>query len=106
MLKRIVFCIGASLVIFGSKAQDSTKSDPPASASAPFAFGDFGWLNGTSRKTSPPLIDNKCFTSDITLDLNYTRSNHNPIDNTVVGSTALARNNELQLSFLGFGADI
>ena len=75
-------------------------------ASQPFAFGDFSWLNGTSRKTSPPLIDNKYFTSDITLDLNYSHSYNNPIDNTVVGSTALSRNNELQLSFLGFGGDI
>jgi hypothetical protein len=68
-----------------------------APASEPFAFGDFSWLNGTSRKTTPALIDDKYFTSDITLDLNYTHSYNSPIDNTVVGSTALARDNELQL---------
>ena len=99
------------MIFFIGKGQDSPKRDTAAiaakePASAPFAFGDFGWLNGNSRKTSAPLIDSKYFTSDITLDLNYTRSNHNPIDNTVVGSTALARDNELQLSFLGFGGDI
>lgn len=86
--------------------KDTSGIEAKEPASAPFAFGDFTWLNGTSRKSTPPLIDSKYFTSDITLDLNYTRSNNNPIDNTVVGSTALARNNELQLSFLGFGGDI
>jgi hypothetical protein len=75
-------------------------------ASAPFAFADFSWLNGTSRKTSPPAFDSKYFTGDVTFDFNYSKSFNNPIDNTVVGSTALARNNELQLSFMGIGGDI
>ncbi|MBS1918483.1 MAG: outer membrane beta-barrel protein [Bacteroidetes bacterium] len=77
-----------------------------SAASEPFAFGDFSWLNGTSRKTSPPAFDSKYFTGDVTFDLNYTHSYNHPIDNTVVGSTALARNNELQLSFMGVGGDI
>lgn len=75
-------------------------------ASQPFAFGDFSWLNGTSRKTSPPAFDSKYFTGDVTFDFDYTHSYNAPIDNTVVGSTALARNNELQLSFMGVGGDI
>ncbi|HEY6901562.1 MAG TPA: outer membrane beta-barrel protein, partial [Puia sp.] len=75
-------------------------------ASEPFAFGDFSWLNGNSRKTSPPAFDSKYFTGDVTIDLNYSHSFNHPIDNTVVGSTALARDNELQLSFLGVGGDI
>jgi hypothetical protein len=80
--------------------------DSAEPASEPFAFGDFSWLNGTSRKTSPPAFDSKYFTGDVTFDFNYTHSYNNPIDNTVVGSTALSRNNELQLSFLGVGGDI
>ena len=40
------------------------------------------------------------------MDINYTHSFNNPNDNTVVGSTALARNNEIQLSALHFGGDI
>jgi putative OmpL-like beta-barrel porin-2 len=74
--------------------------------SAPFGYGDFSWMNGQSRKTSPAAFDSKYFTGDITFDLNYTGSFNHPIDNTVVGSTALSRDNELQLSFLGFGGDI
>jgi hypothetical protein len=37
--------------------------------------------------------------------VNYTASAANPIDNTVVGSTALSRNNEVTLAFVGFGGD-
>ena len=86
------------------KDGDSVAAKEPASA--PFAFGDFSWMNGTSRKTSDPAFDSKYFTGDVTFDFNYTHSYNNPIDNTVVGSTALARDNELQLSFLGVGGDI
>ena len=134
MLKRILCSVSTSLLVFSGFGQETASSvtqvkhpayekggglfnggfkkdtmgipAAPEPASQPFAFGDFSWLNGTSRKTTPPLIDSKYFTSDITLDLNYTHSYNNPIDNTVVGSTALARDNELQLSFLGFGGDI
>lgn len=89
--------------IFGSKNADTSEVKIPAAE--PFAFGDFTWLNGNSRKKTAPAFDSKYFTGDITFDLNYTQVNNNPIDNTVVGSTALARNNELQLSFAGIGGD-
>jgi len=93
------------------EAKDTATSDKKDSAvevkaSDPFAFGDFSWLNGTSRKTTPPAFDSKYFTGDVTFDFNYTHSYNDPIDNTVVGSTALARDNELQLSFMGVGGDI
>jgi hypothetical protein len=90
----------------GQTKDTSLGIEAKAPASEPFAFGDFSWLNGTSRKTSPPAFDSKYFTGDVTIDLNYTHSYNAPIDNTVVGSTALARDNELELSFLGFGGDI
>ena len=88
------------------KDKDTAGVEAKEKASDPFAFGDFSWLNGTSRKTSPPAFDSKYFTGDVTFDFNYTHSYNSPIDNTVVGSTALARNNELQLSFMGVGGDI
>jgi hypothetical protein len=70
----------------------------------PFAFGDFTWLNGNNRQKNT-LLDSKYFTGSITIDVNYTQSNHTPIDNTVVGSTALARNNEVQVAYVGLGGD-
>jgi len=98
-------------ILYAKKIKDTAALDKKDSAvevkaSDPFAFGDFSWLNGTSRKSSPPAFDSKYFTGDVTFDFNYTHSYNNPIDNTVVGSTALARNNELQLSFMGVGGDI
>jgi len=76
----------------------------PIAEPEPFAFADFSWLNGNNRQESK-LCDNKYFTGDFTVDVNYTRSNRNPIDNTVTGSTALARNNECTISFVGIGGD-
>jgi hypothetical protein len=81
-----------------SFAQDTTASFEP------FAWGDFTWLNGNSRQHSA-LLDGKYFTGQFLLDANYNLSNHHPIDHTVVGSTALARDNEFQVSHIGFGGD-
>jgi hypothetical protein len=39
------------------------------------------------------------------MDFNHTHSFNNPIDNTVVGSTALARDNEVQLAAMHIGGD-
>jgi hypothetical protein len=104
MSKRCLVVIYTLLRLGRGYGQDSVAARVPASE--PFAFGDFSWLNGNSRKTSPPAFDSKYFTGDVTLDLNYTHSFNHPTDNTVVGSTALARDNELQLSFMGVGGDI
>ncbi len=88
-----------------ASTKDSSVKEPAAApASEPFAWGDFSWMNGTDRQKSA-LLDSKYFTGTFTVDVNYTRSSHHPIDNTVVGSTALARDNETTVSFLGFGGD-
>jgi len=70
----------------------------------PFEGMDLTWLNGGDRRTSPTLAG-KYFTPTIMLDGNFTHSFNNPIDNTVVGSTALARNNEMQVSAVHIGGD-
>lgn len=70
----------------------------------PFAWGDFTWINGGSRQTSR-LLDNPYFTPQLDVDSNYTFSFNQPLDNTIVGSTATARHNELTLAFLGAGGD-
>lgn len=66
---------------------------------------DLSWANGNDRRTTNIWKDLKYFTPSILLDINYTSSFNKPNDNTVVGSTALARNNEVQLSALHFGGD-
>src|ERR1700744_1804392 len=75
----------------------------PAQAD-PFTYGDFTWLNGNDRRHAS-LIDSKYFTPTFMFDANYNYSNHNPIDHTVVGSTALARENEVQVSDIVIGGE-
>lgn len=86
----------------------SEKGVPPppggASSAEPFAWGDFAWLNGASRQTNR-VLDSRYFTPQLDIDVNYTYSFNRPIDNTIVGSTATARHNELMLAFLGVGGD-
>jgi hypothetical protein len=85
----------------------ATPTPAPAAeekASEPFAFGDFGWLNGANR-AHKAVLDTPYVTPEFLVDVNYTASQNQPIDNTVVGSTALSRNNEITLAFLGFGGD-
>jgi hypothetical protein len=71
----------------------------------PFQGIDQTWENGSDRRDSSVFKDMKYFTPSILMDINYNYSFNDPIDNTVVGSTALARHNELQLSALHFGGD-
>ena len=70
----------------------------------PFDGMDMSWQNGNDRRTQA-LLSSQHFTGNILMDVNATYSGNNPVDNTVVGSTALARNNEMQLSHLSFGGD-
>ena len=85
-------------------ATPTDTREAPTKAAEPFAFGDFTWLNGANRQHKA-VLDSEYFTGSFLLDVNYTASKANPIDNTVVGSTALSRNNEVTLAFLGFGGD-
>ena len=71
----------------------------------PFENIDMTWANGSDRREKNIWKDMKYFTPSLFLDVNYTHSFNNPNDNTVVGSTALSRNNEVQLSALHFGGD-
>lgn len=70
----------------------------------PFEGMDFTWQNGSDRRDSS-VFHNKYFVPSIMIDVNYTYSFNSPIDNTVVGSTTLARNNEMELSSANMGGD-
>ena len=100
------FRLGADAGTRGSRRR--LRPRPPApeeKPSEPFAFGDFTWLNGSEPPDTRRCSTRPYFTGSFLLDVNYTASRRNPIDNTVVGSTALSRNNEFTLAFLGFGGD-
>lgn len=70
----------------------------------PFEDIDASWQNGSDRRDTV-IFNSPYFTPSVMIDANYTHSFNKPIDNTVVGSTALARNNEMQLSAVHFGGD-
>jgi hypothetical protein len=71
----------------------------------PFEGIDQTWQNGNDRRDSSIFKEIPYFSPSIFVDINYTHSFNDPNDNTVVGSTALARNNEVQLAALHFGGD-
>lgn len=70
----------------------------------PFEGQDQTWQNGSDRRTEA-VLQTKYFTGSFLFDANYNYSFNNPIDNTVVGSTAMARHNEMEVMFLGLGGD-
>ena len=94
------FIIVAAFLSTGPIFAQSTQKGEP------FEGMDQTWHNGGDRRDSSVFNNMKYFTPAILIDVNYTHSFNNPIDNTVVGSTALARNNEVELSALHFGGDL
>ena len=76
----------------------------PAQSTIPFEGLDMTWHNGNDRRDST-IWKNSYFTPSVMLDVNYNYSFNRPVDNTVVGSTAMARHNEIQVSSLNIGGD-
>lgn len=78
---------------------------PSVQKGEPWEGIDLTWTNGSDRRERNIWKKLKYFTPSIMVDVNYNYSFNNPIDHTVVGSTALARHNEVQLAALHFGGD-
>ena len=85
-------------------AQNDTTPTINKQKGEPLEGMDVTWWNGGDRRPSPTL-PGEFFTPTVMVDVNATHSFSDPIDNTVVGSTALARNNEVQVSAVHFGGD-
>ena len=98
-MKQLLLTIPLLIAITSYAQQDTLK------VKIPFEGMDMTWQNGSDRRTTPPVLAGKYFTGSVMLDVNYTHSFNNPNDNTVVGSTALARNNEFQVSSANLGGD-
>ena len=77
-----------------------TKPEP----SAPFAYADWTWLNGTARNKDT-VWDSKFFTPEIRFDANYISSLNHPRDDSLGGSTETFRSNEVQIEQISFGGD-
>jgi len=87
-----------------SEALQAPEPAPAVDLETPFAVGDLGWMNGTSRN-STPIFDTKFFTPEIRLDVNYLQSLNHPIDHTISGSTEEFRSGEFQIEQVSFGGD-
>jgi len=71
---------------------------------APFAYADWTWLNGTPRNKDA-VWDSKFFTPEIRLDTNFISSFNHPKDDSLGGSTEIFRSNEVQVEQISFGGD-
>ena len=104
------FLLAFSLNIFSQSlttnlqsVQTSLPSMPPGSK-GPLDGMDFTWLNGNDRRDSS-VFKIPFFSPTILVDVNATHSFNNPIDPPVVGSTALARHDEMEVSAAAIGGD-
>ena len=86
------------------EALQAPEPGPAVDTQTPFAVGDLGWMNGTSREKSP-IFDTKFFTPEIRFDANYLQSFNHPKDHTIVGSTEEFRSSEFQIEQVSFGGD-
>jgi len=103
MKKNITALLFTSLFITAISQEDTTTILNKQKGE-PLEGMDCTWWNGGDRRSSPTL-SSKYFTPTVMVDVNYSYSFNEPIDNTVVGSTALARNNEMQVSAVHLGGD-
>ena len=85
-------------------AQPSPPATEKPAAPAPFAFGDFTWMNGQSRQKQQ-VLTNQYGTLSLYMDAYYNFSMNHPRDNTIVGSNSTGRNTEVQVNMAGIGFD-
>jgi hypothetical protein len=86
---------------------EALQAPPPApdnDTQTPFAVGDLGWMNGTSRETTP-VFDTKFFTPEVRFDVNYLQDFNHPADHTIVGSTEEFRSGEFQIEQVSLGGN-
>ena len=92
-------CLSPGLA--GAQAAADTAAKPKP---APFAFGDFTWLNGNSRQ-STSVLDSKYFTGEFRADVSFIGDFNHPSDHTLVGTSESGRTSEFQVQQLGVGGD-
>jgi hypothetical protein len=103
-MKKLLLSMAIVSTGYLANAQEDTTEQVNHQKGEPLEGMDATWWNGGDRRSTPTLAG-KYFTPTVMVDANYTHSFNDPIDNTVVGSTALARNNEMQVSAAHLGGD-
>lgn len=103
-MKKLVLSLAILSTGYLANAQEDDTTKVSKQKGEPLEGMDCSWWNGGDRRSTPTLAG-KFFTPTVMVDANYSHSFNDPIDNTVVGSTALARNNEMQISAVHIGGD-
>lgn len=103
-MKKLLLSVAIVSSGYMAFAQEDTTEQVNNQKGEPLEGMDMTWLNGGDRR-SVPTMAGKYFTPTVMLDANCTHSFNDPIDHTVVGSTALARNDEMQVSAVHLGGD-
>ena len=101
VMKKLFLCV--TFISFTSEILLAQKDTTPVEK-IPWDGFDLSWVNGNDRRDST-IFHIPYFTPSIMIDNNYTHSFNHPIDHTVVGSTALSRNDEMVVSAVNFGGD-
>jgi hypothetical protein len=90
------------------KPVDPTPAPPPAAPAidtqTPFAYGDFTWLNGSSRNKDV-VVDTPFFTPEVRFDTHFMQDFNQPVDHTIVGATESFRSGEVQIEQASVGGD-
>ena len=86
------------------EALQSPPSSPGVDNFTPFAYGDFTWLNGTSRNKDT-VLDTRFFTPEIRFDTNFIEDFNQPVDHSMGGSTEQFRSGEVQVEQASVGGD-
>ena len=112
MKKTTIALVALAALVFTQKAKAQTNTSsvnagqeiaPPA-PKIPWDGFDQTWVNGNDRRDSS-IFHIPYFTPSILIDVNATHSFNEPMDHTVVGSTALSRNDEMVISAINLGGD-
>ncbi len=110
-MKRTATAVLLATMLFHQAKAQTPRSDDNAiptsetKSKIPFDGFDQTWLNGNDRRDST-IFNIPHFTPSILIDANITHSFNSPIDHTVVGSTALSRNDEMVVSAVNIGGDL
>ena len=109
--KMVLLAVAAVMFSQQTNAQSIDPSDGTQAPSVhepvsriPWDGFDQTWVNGNDRRDSS-IFHIPYFTPSIMVDNNITHSFNSPIDHTVVGSTALSRNDEMVISAVNLGGD-
>ena len=96
--------VAAAVARVVPEALQAPEPAPAVDTQTPFAVGDIGWMNGTTRN-STPIFDTRFFAPEVRFDVNYLQDFNHPSDHTIVGSTEEFRSGEFQIEQVSFGGN-